>query len=167
MEMKPGDYGIHLKATDPDKLEDLSPEKLAEYYQYFSELRFEGGLEARVQAADARMRQIRDELDRRIAKDRHFDSVGVGWKGVKWSRIAAFAMIGTLLVGAIELVRDTWFSKAPPANSASALPKPSLPPPLPNFASQAQVAISSTSTPSPSPVASMPPSAAASPTATP
>ena len=62
MEMTPGDYGIHLKATDPDKLRDLPPEKLADYYRYFSELRFEGGLEARVQAAAARMEQIQREI---------------------------------------------------------------------------------------------------------
>ena len=157
MEMKPGDYGIHLKATDPSKLKDLSPEKLDEYYQYFSELRFEGGLEARVQAAAARMEQIRGELDRRTAKDRHSDSVGVGWKGVKWSRIAALAMIGTLAVTLLVAIRDTWFSKPRRAKTEAASPTPSLLPKLPNFASQAQVELSSTSTPLPSPTESKQP----------
>ena len=158
MEMIPGDYGIHLKATDPDTLKGLSPEKLAEYYKYFSELRFEGGLEARVQAAAARMEQIQNELDRRTAKDRQLDTLGVGWKNVKWGRIAAFAMIGTLAVGVVQLARDIWLSKPPRASFASELPPPSPRPQLPTFESQAQVGLSSISIPSPSPTVSNKPS---------
>jgi hypothetical protein len=152
-----------ISETEPNKLDDLSPQELEAYYGKFSAIYpslsdFRLGEQCRNRIG-LLMREIELRKTEEKADRRHREIHGVGKKTLTWAMIGGVTGILILLIEGFSLVRDTFFSKVPPATLPQSSPNSSLQIPTPTSGLSESEATSNNTTPSPEPTTTVQPSA--------
>src|SRR5712692_7905188 len=98
---------------------------------------------------DDRKAEERDQT----SKTRHDETIGVDKKTLSWAKIAGIAGIAAVLIGAVSLAAQIYFSKAPPSTPATPSPTSSPQTIATISESPEPAATANSATPSPKPVA--------------
>lgn len=106
-----------IQETQPDKLEDCSPEKLQDYLTYFLDAHhtFGDGMAHQIRAAEARIVYLQNEIGTRSLKiqsaDQHRKTYGLGEQTLCWTKVAAWAaiaaVVATVFFGLIQIWRSS------------------------------------------------------------
>jgi len=136
--------------TTPQKLNTLLPEQVQPYYQFFcTALTWFDEDNWRAKRCRERVAQLSLEIQKR----QHGELRAIGKTTLIWVIVTAGIGIAALLTECGPLIRDTFFSKAQPANAPQATPSSLHQIRLPTNAGVEPVPSSSTSKPSPEPTA--------------
>jgi hypothetical protein len=160
-------FWLTYKDTAPEKLAAMSDETLDACHRYFLDLH--PGLSGRVHeprrlAAEGRIALLKAEIDRRRVEnqtERHHgqvmkqgkDTLEVSSDTLCWTKVAAIAAIGGVLIGLIALAYQIASSRNPPVLTATPSPASSPQTTATISESRARAVNSNTATPSPSPTA--------------
>lgn len=159
-------FGQTYTDTAPEKLAGLSDEALDSCYRYFLDIYPElTGREGMSRSAQNRIGLLRSEIDLRHGKAQHKEALGVsqntldvGKQTLNWARVGGIAGIAAVLITAVALLAQIYFSKVQSSKPATTSPV-SLPQTTATISESPEPeATASSATPLPKPAATAMPS---------